>query len=115
MTNESVDSRDSSSERDTSTMSNEHARVPNGDELKRSTLTPDDSDDLRRSVLKSSLPREDSDNANEQEIETIEVPLTSDNEFFQILTKELQALENLQDREKKDISTDIEQLAQPSK
>ncbi|KAK5326939.1 hypothetical protein LTR70_001954 [Exophiala xenobiotica] len=109
--NESVDSRGSSSERDTSTMSNGHARAPNGGELKRSTLPHDVSDDLRRSVLNAGLPREGPDNVVEQEVETIEVPLTSDNEFFQILTKELQALENLQDREKKDISADIEQLS----
>jgi len=109
--NESVDSRGSSSERATSTTSHDHVKVPNGDEPRRRALSPDNSDDLRRSVLEPGLPQEVPEDVDEQEIETIEVPLTSDNEFFQILTKELQALENLQDKEKKDISTEIEQLS----
>lgn len=47
----------------------------------------------------------------EEEIETIEVPLTSDSEFFQLLRQELKALERLQDEEQKDIKCSIESLS----
>ena len=47
----------------------------------------------------------------EKEVETIEIPLTSDSEFFQILKKELQALEKLQDSEQEVITTDIDTLS----
>ena len=44
-------------------------------------------------------------------IEIIEVPLTSDSEFFQILRKELQNLEDLQISEQKTLTKNIESLA----
>lgn len=48
---------------------------------------------------------------DEEQVETIEIPLTSDSEFFQILRAELKALENLQHEEQHVITTDIESLS----
>ena len=49
--------------------------------------------------------------ADQQEpVETVEVPLTSDSEFFQILTQELKSLENLQEKEQKELQSDITEL-----
>lgn len=45
-----------------------------------------------------------------EEIETIEIPLTSDSEFFQILRKELSMLNQLQTREKQDLELAITDL-----
>lgn len=45
-----------------------------------------------------------------EEIETIEIPLTSDSEFFQILRKELSMLNQLQTREKQDLELAITNL-----
>ncbi|KAJ9663383.1 hypothetical protein H2198_000900 [Neophaeococcomyces mojaviensis] len=69
--------------------------------------------DLTRSI---SFGSEQSDTLaertkNHDDIETIEVPLTSDSEFFQILRKELQDLEDLQVREQKGLTQHIESLA----
>lgn len=49
-------------------------------------------------------------NSNEEDIETIEIPLSSDSEFFQILRRELEELDELQVREKKDLETSIAAL-----
>jgi len=110
-TSNSTDSRGSSSNRDVRQTERPYLQVPVGNDHERSTMTPNDSDDLRRSPLKSGVPQNDSDKPNEEEIETIEIPLTSDSEFFQILRNELQALENLQDQEQKEISLSIDQLS----
>ncbi|KAK2757843.1 hypothetical protein FQN54_004249 [Arachnomyces sp. PD_36] len=42
--------------------------------------------------------------------QTVEIPLHSDSEFFQILRKEMSALANLQEREQKDLSQQVTQL-----
>ncbi|KAF7846375.1 hypothetical protein BT93_L4486 [Corymbia citriodora subsp. variegata] len=47
-----------------------------------------------------------------EQVETIEVPLTSDSEFFQILRNELKALEALQESERSEITREIEQLGE---
>lgn len=47
----------------------------------------------------------------DEEIETVEVPLTSDSEFFQILRKELSNLEGLQAGEQNDIQAEIDALS----
>ena len=44
-------------------------------------------------------------------LETVEIPLTSDSEFFQILRQELKSLDALQSKEQKNIETEIEELA----
>jgi E3 ubiquitin-protein ligase BAH len=44
------------------------------------------------------------------DLETIEIPLTSDSEFFQILSRELANLESLQTKEKSSIQSDISKL-----
>ncbi|ETN37905.1 uncharacterized protein HMPREF1541_07528 [Cyphellophora europaea CBS 101466] len=49
--------------------------------------------------------------AEPEDVETIEIPLTSDSEFFQILRRELKTLEDLQAKEQRDISGQITLLA----
>ena len=50
--------------------------------------------------------------ADQQEpFETVEVPLTSDSEFFQILTQELKTLEHLQEKEQKGLQSEITELS----
>lgn len=46
-----------------------------------------------------------------KQVETVEIPLTSDSEFFQILRRELKILENLQLKEQQQISDQISLLA----
>ncbi len=46
------------------------------------------------------------------DLETIEIPLTSDSEFFQILRRELANLESLQSKEQCSIQAEIQQLGQ---
>ncbi|KAI1625528.1 SPX domain-containing protein [Exophiala viscosa] len=46
----------------------------------------------------------------EQHLETVEVPLTSDSEFFQILTRELSDLDHLQNSERSQLEVEIAQL-----
>ena len=43
-------------------------------------------------------------------LETVEIPLTSDSEFFQILRRELVSLDNLQSKEQSSIQSEIQQL-----
>lgn len=49
--------------------------------------------------------------SSSDEIETIEIPLNSDSEFFQLLRRELNSIETLQGREQKEISDQITLLA----
>lgn len=51
------------------------------------------------------------DETEGQEIETVEIPLTSDSEFFQILRRELDSLENLQIKEQQEIGESVALLA----
>lgn len=69
------------------------------------TTSPDRRDE---SKPPQNLPEIDGD---KEEVETIEIPLTSDSEFFQILRAELQALERLQRKEQEGISEDIGSLS----
>lgn len=46
-----------------------------------------------------------------EQVETVEIPLTSDSEFFQILRRELTSLESLQEKERKEIADQISLLA----
>jgi len=48
--------------------------------------------------------------AQEHHLETVEVPLTSDSEFFQILTRELSDLDHLQNSERSQLEVEIAQL-----
>lgn len=56
------------------------------------------------------FPNEDHQNQRAQHLETIEVPLTSDSEFFQILRRELADLEDLQQSEQERIEKEIIKL-----
>lgn len=47
-----------------------------------------------------------------EEYQTVEIPLHSDSEFFQILRREMLALANLQEREQNDLSQQVTQLGQ---
>lgn len=47
-----------------------------------------------------------------RELETVEIPLTSDSEFFQILKRELTSLDALQQREQKRLTEDVVRLGQ---
>jgi E3 ubiquitin-protein ligase BAH len=51
------------------------------------------------------------DSEEELQFETVEIPLTSDSEFFQILRRELTSLESLQLKEQREITTSVSQLA----
>lgn len=68
--------------------------------------------DTNDSSISNPPPHNDNEAAQpeEEEIETIEIPLTSDSEFFQILRKELSVLNQLQTREKQDLETAITAL-----
>jgi hypothetical protein len=46
----------------------------------------------------------------QEQLQTVEVPLTSDSEFFQILTRELSDLDHLQTSERSQLETEIAQL-----
>ncbi|KAK4946533.1 hypothetical protein LTR10_014385 [Elasticomyces elasticus] len=46
----------------------------------------------------------------DQQLETVEIPLTSDSEFFQILTRELSDLDHLQNSERSQLEVEIAQL-----
>jgi E3 ubiquitin-protein ligase BAH len=54
---------------------------------------------------------EASEEQQQSEVETVEIPLTSDSEFFQILRRELRSLDGLQHKEQQTISDDISRLA----
>lgn len=56
----------------------------------------------------ASAAAEDQDRS---EIETVEIPLTSDSEFFQILRRELRSLDGLQHKEQDTIADEINALA----
>ncbi|KIW61160.1 hypothetical protein PV05_01317 [Exophiala xenobiotica] len=65
------------------------------------------------SAMPDSPRSDDGDNApdnEEQQPQTIEVPLTSDSEFFQILRRELADLDRLQNSEQSRIQNEITQL-----
>ena len=58
------------------------------------------------------LPTSGRPRSRTHELETIEIPLTSDSEFFQILRRELVNLESLQSKEQSSIQSEIQQLGQ---
>jgi len=71
----------------------------------------DERDDQDSAAQDSSAT--DSDHASNdggQQVATIEVPLTSDSEFFQILRRELTDLDQLEDGERKDLQSEIATL-----
>lgn len=78
--------------------------------------TPVDVDcdsECRLSLSKDEIS--DGDSANEpvdalEEYQTVEIPLHSDSEFFQILRREMLVLSNLQEREQNDLSQQVTQL-----
>lgn len=59
----------------------------------------------------SAISKESESETSAEEVETVEIPLTSDSEFFQILRRELTSLETLQEKEQHEISGQITLLA----
>ena len=60
-------------------------------------------------TTEASIDAEEQDQA--PEVETVEIPLTSDSEFFQILRRELRDLDSLQTKEQQIITEEIGRLA----
>ena len=58
------------------------------------------------------LPASGRPRSRTHDLETIEIPLTSDSEFFQILRRELVNLESLQSKEQSSIHMEIQQLGE---
>lgn len=83
----------------------------NGSRSTSNDTSPDRQDQLKmhQGTLLTNVP--ELDVVDEEEVETIEIPLTSDSEFFQILRAELKALEKLQQKEQESITEDIGSLS----
>jgi len=76
----------------------------------RDPETPSELESHEMETISDCTLPELSDNGSAEHIETVEVPLTSDSEFFQILRKELANLEKIQQSEQERLQSEITRL-----